>query len=281
MRALPQPGPQSAERIESVAVQGRRLEYELREGVSLNEALTAPLLAAGLSCAAISFRGVRLAPFSYVVPHPSPDAAHVAWFSPTRTPPDGAELEVANATFGWREGAPFVHVHGAWTGAPGIAAGGHALPHDTVVARGGTAVAWGTPQARIAVEQDAETNFPLFRPRGVPAAVSGAEGARLVVARLRPNQDLGPALAALCRRHGIARAALRGSLGSLIGARFADGGAVDDIATEVMALDGEATPDGARIEMLVVDMRGAVHRGRLAETGNPVCITFEAMLEEL
>jgi len=279
MRSLRQPGPASAERIESVMVRGRRIAYALRAGMTLNEALTAPLAAAGLSCGAIRFEGAVLDPFAFVVPHPAPDASHVAYFSPTRRPAGGARVEVACATFGWRDGAPFVHCHGAWDSADG--GGGHVLPLDSIVARAGVAVAWGSAESRIAVEPDPETNFPLFRPRAVPAPVTGADGARLAVARVRPNQDLGPALAEACRRHGIARAALRGSLGSLIGARFEDGRKVDDIATEVMVLQGEATPEGARIEMLVVDMRGAVHRGWLAPTGNPVCITFEAMLEEV
>ncbi|MBS0560024.1 MAG: DUF296 domain-containing protein [Proteobacteria bacterium] len=279
MRSLRQPGPESPVRVESFAVRGRRIAYSLRAGETLNQALTGPLAEAGLACGAIRFEDALLDPFAFVVPHPAPDASHVAYFSPTRRPARGGEVEVACATFGWRDGAPFVHCHGAWNSADG--GGGHALPLDSIVARAGVAVAWGTAQARIAVEPDAETNFPLFRPRAVPAPITGADRARLVVARVRPNQDLGPALAEVCRRHGIARAALRGSLGSLIGARFADGRAVDDIATEVMVLEGEVTQEGARIEMLVVDMQGAVHRGWLAPEGNPVCITFEAMLEEI
>jgi hypothetical protein len=280
MRTLRQPGAESAVRIESLEVRGRRMDFALREGATLNDALTAPLVAAGLSCAAITFTGVRLDPFAYVVPHPARDASHVAYFSPSRRPTGGATVQVANATFGWRDGSPFVHCHGGWEEAAGWLGGGHVLPLETIVAEGGTATAWGTAGARIAVDPDPETNFPLFRPFAC-GPVRGDEDRQLVIARVRPNEEVHAALAATCRRHGIARAALRGSLGSLIGARFEDGRAVNDIATEVMVLQGEATTEGARIETLVVDMQGEVHRGWLAAADNPVCITFEVMLEAI
>jgi predicted DNA-binding protein with PD1-like motif len=276
MRHLLQPGPVSDQRIESFDARGQRIDFGLEAGLTLNEALTRPLLAAGLACATLRFAGVRLDPFAYVTPHPSPDAAHVAYFSPTRRPAGGAVVEVANATFGWRDGAPFVHCHGAWTQADGVRKGGHMLPLETIVAQGGAVNAWGTADVTIAAEPDAETNFPLFRPlrRGGVAAGRG-----MVVARVRPNQDIMVALEDVCRRHGLSRATVRGSLGSLIGARFTDGRQVDDIATEVMVLQGDVAPDGARLEMLVVDMLGEVHRGWLTRGENPVCITFELMLE--
>ena len=276
MRALRQPGPVAPERIESFLTRGQRLDFVLEAGLSLNEALTRPLIADGMTCATLCFGAVRLDPFAYVTPHPSPDAAHVAYFSPTRRPERGAMVEVANATFGWREGAPFVHCHGAWTEADGARRGGHMLPLETIVAGNAAVTAWGSADVTIMVEPDVETNFPLFRPlpRGGVAAGQG-----MVVARVRPNQDILVALEEICRRHGLTSATVRGSLGSLIGARFADGGRVEDIATEVMVLQGGVGPDGARLEMLVVDMQGEVHRGWLTRGENPVCITFELVLE--
>ncbi len=76
-------------------------------------------------------------------------------------------------------------------------------------------------------------------------------------------------------------AVVRGSLGSLIGARFTDGRAVDDHATEVLVREGSVRDGVAAIDMLVVDMQGRVHEGRLARGANPVCITFDLVLEDV
>jgi predicted DNA-binding protein with PD1-like motif len=291
MRRLRQPGPAPAERIDSLAGAGVVLDYTLEPGRDLIAALTAPLIAAGLSCAAISFEGAALAPFRYVLPGPPRDPAHVAWFSDPHTPggdPSRPSLvERANATFGWRDGAPFVHCHGVWTEPDGARRGGHMLPEQTVLAAPARARAWGMASVAIAVDPDPETNFPLFHPVAASSATPLADApVRLVAARIRPNEDIGAALVALCVRHGLAAARVRGSLGSLIGAAFADGRAVPDPATEVLVRDGLIAPgpDGAlaaTLDLVVVDAAGRPHAGRLAPGENPVCITFEAMLEGL
>ena len=72
---------------------------------------------------------------------------------------------------------------------------------------------------------------------------------------------------------------MRGSLGSLIGARFADGSQVNDHANEVLVRSGHLHEGIAVLDMLVVDMAGHVHEGRLIRGDNPVCITFELVLE--
>jgi len=186
-------------------------------------------------------------------------------------------VQIANATFGWRDGAPFVHCHGAWIEPDGTRRGGHVLPHETVVASGGPARAWATADVTVVVEPDAETNFDLFHPIW---AASPTPGGSLIAARIRPNEDVGAALAMICRRHALQRAALRGSLGSLIGARFADGMVLHDDATEVLVRQGHLTADGtATLDMLVIDSRGGVHEGLLKPGDNPVCITFEAFLQ--
>jgi hypothetical protein len=74
-------------------------------------------------------------------------------------------------------------------------------------------------------------------------------------------------------------AIVRGSLGSLIGARFTDGSRVEDHATEVLVQSGHVHNGEAVLDMLVVDMSGHVHEGRLTRGDNPVCITFELVLE--
>jgi predicted DNA-binding protein with PD1-like motif len=291
MRRLVQPGPVAAARSESFAAVGRVLDYDLAPGANLIEALTGPLLAAGFRSASITFAGAALHPFRYVLPGPPRDGTHVAWFSdphlPAGDPARATRVETANATFGWRDGTPFVHCHGVWTEPDGTRRGGHMLPEETFLAAPAPARAWGLAVAAIRVDPDPETNFPLFHPvaaeEPVGVAIAGRP-ARLVVARVRPNEEIGAALVALCRRHGLHGAAVRGSLGSLIGAAFADGRTVADPATEVLVREGRIAPGpggalAAELDLVVVDGAGHPHAGRLAPRENAVCITFEVMLE--
>jgi predicted DNA-binding protein with PD1-like motif len=272
---LKQPGPVHPERIESVEGHGHALAFMLRAGVSLNEALTRPLVEAGMKSATLTLAGGALGPFSYVMPGPPDGPEHVAYFSPPRSPAGTTRVEIANATFGWRDGAPFVHCHGAWI-ENGERRGGHVLPHETVVAETTLVRAWALHDVSIEADTDSETNFTLFHP--VPAAHDEA-GVRTIAARIKPNEDITEALEAIARRYAITDADVRGSLGSLIGARFADGSRVDHHATEVLVRTGHITAGRAELDMLVVDMDGAVHEGRLVRGDNPVCITFELVLE--
>ena len=281
MRSLTQPGPCPPERIVSCDGHLVELAYRLEPGLTLNEALSRPLLEAGFVGGTMRFAGAGFRPFAYVVPHPAPDPSHVAYFSPPRTPAGLARVAVANAIFGWRERAPFVHCHGVWTEHGGARRAGHVLPHETIVAEPAEVRAWAMADATFRVEPDEETNFSLFDPLPHHAPASGRPA---LVGRIRPNLDLCTALETICRGLRVTRATIRGSLGSLIGAVFEDGRKLTDIATEILVLTGTVQPDRlgepcARIETAVADMTGAVHTGTLARGENPVCITFEFVLE--
>lgn len=282
-RRLVQPGPAGPVRIESVETAGRRLDLRLPTGISLQDAVAGALLAAGVESAVLTLRSGTLAPLVYVIPAPSPDAGHAAFYSLPFAPPGEARLEAANLTFGRRDGAPWLHCHGVWTEADGRRRAGHVIASETVIASPPQATAWGLAGAGFVAEPDTETNFALFRPVA-RAGSAESSAARFLAARIRPNEDLAAAVEALCRRHGFGGAVVRGGVGSLIGAVFADG-AVEDLATEVLVLSGEVRPDAAGrlralIEVALADTAGAVHRGRLVRDANPVCITFELVLEE-
>jgi predicted DNA-binding protein with PD1-like motif len=277
MRRLAQPGPAPPERIMARAGRAEGMAFVLATGQSLNEALTAPLVAAGLASAAVEFEGAVLAPFRYYLPGPSADPAHAAWFAGPHEAAS-ARVEWANATFGWRDGAPYVHCHAVWVEPDGTRRGGHIIPEATSVLTGTSVHAWGLRSVAIRTVPDSETNFTLFAPE------DGPPGEGLIAARLRPNQDLCAAVEALCQSRGIAAATLRGSLGSLVGTRFTHGGTVGDHATEVLVRSGTVRPDAegaprAEIVALAADMQGAVHGGVLARGENAVCITFELFLE--
>ncbi|WP_428483128.1 PCC domain-containing protein [Rhodopila sp.] len=274
MRQLMQPGPVHPKRIDSIPGKPHRLHFALTPGATLNAALTAPLVAAGFQSATVTFQAADLDPFHYVVPSPANDAFHVAWFSAPRAPIGTCRIERANATFGWVNGKPFVHCHAVWSEPDGRRRGGHILPHETILAATAEATGWGFMNVRIEAAADAETNFPLFQPSGIP--LRDASG---IVARIKPNQDILTAIETIASTYRVADAVVRGSLGSLIGARFAGGGQVDDHATEVLVREGCICNGQAALDMLVVDMRGMVHEGWLQHGQNPVCITFEVVLE--
>lgn len=275
-RRLIQPGPIDPGRIESVEGRSERLEFPLQPGLTLNDALTRPLVAAGMQSAALVFRGGAMGPFRYVMPGPPDNETHVAYFSAPRSPPGETDVQIANATFGWRDNAPFVHCHGAWIEQATHRRGGHMLPHETIVARETIVHAWALPDVMIRADADVETNFTLFHPI---AAAPAPGGDRTIVARVRPNEDITTAIETIARRHHVREAIVHGSLGSLIGAHFTDGRKVMDHATEVLVLSGQVHQGRAELDMLVVDMAGLVHEGRLVRGDNPVCITFELVLE--
>lgn len=283
-RRLVQPGPIAPIRFDSATGRGRRLAFMTETGASLLESLTAPLLARGWEGGALELSGGAFSPFAYVRPAHSPDGRHVAYYSETFRPEGETRLERATATFGFREGLPFVHVHGVWIEPGGARRGGHVLPHEAMVRAPIEVAAWGSPGVGIAARDDPETGFTLFHPHARESAGSG-DGQRLVVARIRPNEDACLAVEAVCRAHGLRRARVRGSVGSLVGAIFADGSGTPDIATEALVVEGWVAPDPAGepeafLRVALADMSARIHEGVLVRGANPVCITFELTLEE-
>lgn len=281
-RQLMQPGPAAPERVESAVGRLVVLDFTLEPGQTLNAAVTGPLLAAGLSAAQVEISGGAFAPFSYVMPALAPDDTHAAWYSATFSPPGETLLEGGCLTFGHKDGAPFVHCHAFWREAEGHRAGGHILPHDSLVSAPIRARAYGSADVAITADYDAETNFTLFTPHALAAPEAGP---RVAFARVRPNTDIAAALSMLCQRHGFAAGAVRASIGSLIGARFADGALVMDTATELFVRSGQITRDAegrlaTSLDIALVGESGLLAEGRLLGD-NPVCITFELAVEEL
>lgn len=285
-RRLAQPGPALLPRLESVPGHASQLAFVLEPGLSLQEAVIRPLRAAGFASAAVELEGGALAPFAYVLPALSPDSSHAAWYSETHAPAGSARLERACATLGLRDGQPALHCHAVWTEADGTRRAGHVLTERSIVAAPVAARAWGLSGLAFRAAPDAETNFTLFHPVAEEPLAAPPGAARIAAIRIRPNEDVTEALEAACRRHGFARAVPRGSIGSLVGARFTDGRVVEDIATELLVTGGGFAPDAAgeprgELAVALADMRGRVHEGRLLRGLNPVCITFELLLEEL
>lgn len=282
MRRIEQPGPAAPERIVFAESHGLRFQMTLQAGLPLLEAVRRSFAAVGFTSGVAKVDGLALGPFAYVMPALSQTAEHAAFYSETFRPPGIARVETGALTFGLRDGVPFFHCHALWAEASGKRSGGHILPEEAMVAQEITLPAVGLDGAGFVAEPDAETNFKLFGPALAPLLGATREG-RFFALRVRPNVDLATALEQFCAGRGIRRATIHGGVGSTIGARFADGGRVENFATEVAITAGRIADDGqgvqAQIDVALVDFTGATASGRLTRGDNPVLMTFELVLE--
>jgi predicted DNA-binding protein with PD1-like motif len=285
MRRIAQPGPEAPDRVVCVEARGRRVDLVLEPGPSLLDAVRRAFSREGFASGVLTLEGGSLGPLAYVMPALSKDASHAAFYSETHRPEGPCPLAYGALTFGTRDGAPSFHCHALWTEPDGRRRGGHVLPEEAGIASPIRARGVGLHGAAFRAEPDPETNFPLLRP--VSGEASQAEaGAKVYALRLGPNQDLAHALEGFCRERGIGSAVLHGGVGSIIGARFADGSRVEPFATELAIRSGRIRPglDGApaaEIEAGLVDLTGAVAEGRLVRGDNPVLMTLEVVLEPL
>lgn len=281
MRRIQQPGTGTPERIQWAECGGRAFSLTLPAGVPLLEAVRSGFAEAGFASGIVKLDGLKLAPFAYVMPALSKTPEHAAFYSETFRPEGGARVEVGAMTFGQRDGAPFFHAHAWWVEGSAKRSGGHILPDETTVAETITLQAVGLDGAVFVAEPDSETHFKLFGP--VSAASSGSGEGRFFALRVKPNVDFCGALEAFCAERGIREAVIHGGVGSTIGARFVDGGAVENFATEVAITSGRIVvgPGGfeATIDVALVDYSGALASGQLKRGDNPVLMTFELVLE--
>jgi predicted DNA-binding protein with PD1-like motif len=130
---------------------------------------------------------------------------------------------------------------------------------------------------------DAETNFTLFEPVSVSEDRQDPAGLRVLLAKVRPNEDISVAIEAICSRHGIENARVYG-IGSLNEVRFSDGRRVESHATEILIDQGRVERTNGRpraaLRIDVVDVEGRISSGDLVHGDNPVCVTFELIIED-
>ncbi len=115
---------------------------------------------------------------------------------------------------------------------------------------------------------------------------------RLASVRLGPNEDLVEGLEQAAAQLGFRRALVRSGLGSLTDAAFhSESGTAHRLrgpAIEILSLSGEVSLNdpqnggpAAGISGVVGDTTGAVWAGRFLPGENPVCVTVEAVIEEI
>jgi predicted DNA-binding protein with PD1-like motif len=282
VRQILHPGPPAAERVNAVAGSPVPLRFALEPGDAVDQAIAKGFAAAGCSGGFVAFRGGVCEPFRYVTPAASPDASHVAWYSDTFAPAGRVDISRACAIVGIRDDRPFIHCHGFWDTAEGRRMG-HLLGPLTTVAEPIEVQGIGVQGATFKGIPDPETNFTLFEPVRLEEGAPASTGSRALLAKVRPNQDISLAIEDICRRHGIESANVYG-IGSLNEVRFVDGTRVDSHATEVLIREGSVRSAGgrpqARLSIDVVDMEGAIFSGSLVHGDNPVCVTFDLVIEE-
>ncbi|WP_295853611.1 hypothetical protein [uncultured Xylophilus sp.] len=284
MRRIDHPGPVHPERRQALPVTLHAVVDTLRGGETLLNGLSRLVAEQGGDSAVGTLHGGAFAPFAYVMPALSRTPEHAVYFSDRHAASGPVHLEVATVTCGRRDGAPWLHCHAIWTDAQGLHHAGHVLPQEVVVAEPVHATLWRMDGAGFDVLPDDETRFRLFEPRS--CTVPPPAGAGAFVLRLRPNEDVCGAIAAACIERGVTRARIRGGVGSLVGACFADGRTVEPFVTEVLVRNGEVQPaaDGTlavTLDVAVVDYLGGLAEGRLAPGANAVLVTFEMAVEPI
>jgi hypothetical protein len=270
---LAHPGPRAPDRRQAVAATLRPITGRLRAGRPVLDEVARLFADHGARGGMLSLEGVVCDPMRFVLQALATDAAHAAFYSATHAPGGPVRIGASTASVGWRDGAALLHCHGQWSGGFGTAMG-HLLPFDSILAEAAAVRGIGSPDAWFEGLPDAETNFTLF------AAAGDGGGRDGLIVRLRPDEDICAALAALCTAHRIPRARVHG-LGSICAPRFSDGRRVPCAATEVRIDEGRISDGTVALDVSLVDIDGGIHLGRLEPGMNPVGVTFELMVEAL
>lgn len=276
------PGPLRPARSAVVAATAVPLRFTLEPGSTVEEGVARGFAAAGCAGGYVTIAGGWFAPFRYVIPAGSNGPEHAAWYSETLSPDGPVTIEAAGAIVGKRDGRTFIHCHGLWSAEGEDCRMGHMLPFETEPAEPVEVTGIGVRQATFEARPDPETNFTLFEPVS-KVREDEADAGDVLLVTVRPNEDISLALEAIAAERGIRRARVHG-IGSLVGVAFDDGRIVPSYATELLVTDGriEPSPDGqarAILDIAIVDMHGGIFEGRLARGDNPVCVTFELLID--
>ncbi|MDR6738782.1 putative DNA-binding protein with PD1-like motif [Herbaspirillum sp. 1173] len=279
-RTVRHPGPPDPQRIVALAGPAMHLNFTLEAGMNLRDAISIPLSRAGLDGGTVRFANLPVSLLHFLMPALAVDDQHAAFYSAPQAMEEGTVIEYACATVGRKDGEPFVHCHAIWRGRDGQRQGGHLMMEKTVAGASTPAQAWGLQDATMATRYDPETNFTLFYPTRLSDQTLSSSGKRVVLARIRPDQDLTIAVEQVCAENGMRDAVVRGSVGSIIGAEFEDGRVLEDRATEILIRSGEVRDGVGRLDIGLINPQGQVCEGVLARGCNPVLICFELVLEE-
>ena len=128
-RTARHPGAPDPVRIVSLAGPAMAVTITLEAGRNLRDAIAIPLAAAGIAGGTVRIKNLKVSPHHYLMPALSHDGKHAAFYSDPHEVAGGVTIELACATFGRRDGAPFVHCHAVWTDEQGRRRAGLRLGH--------------------------------------------------------------------------------------------------------------------------------------------------------
>ncbi|WP_194135978.1 DUF296 domain-containing protein [Salipiger mangrovisoli] len=271
MQLLTHPGPRSEARFTALPCHAQPVELRLAAGMSFEKAVVQGFAEAGFTAGYLRLSGAPCARLSYVIPAPAPGDGRAAWYSKTHVL-DTAVISEAGLHLGMKQGAPFLHCHGLWSGPDGAQRMGHLLAPDSELAQEMTVQGWGITGAALAVTPDPETGFDLFAP--VVQGSSAGDGLPALLCTLRPNEDPHALLAEAGAPLGRAR--IEG-IGSLVHTSF-EASQLESYATEVLLRAGRLTGDSVILNAASVGFDGAPMAGVLRPHGNRICITAEVLL---
>ncbi|MFW2543903.1 DUF296 domain-containing protein [Primorskyibacter sp. 2E107] len=266
-------GPPAEVGFRAVHGHARSMPVSLPAGQTLMEAVADVMDRAGCDSAALTVDGMAMGPFAYVMPDTCDDGVHAAWYSETREGSQ-ARIRFGTAIVGRRDGAWWLHCHAVWEEAGAIFCG-HLLPDRMIVVEDSTVMLHTFDGGRFEVALDEETRFPIFHPVG---SGKGGQGNALL-AKVNPHHDVHGAITAMIEEAGFENTRILG-IGSLIGARFAEGGDMASPISEVLVLPGAHWNGRLHLPMHCVDPEGRQFDGVLQPGGGPVCVTFELMIVE-
>ncbi len=268
---LTHPGPAAPDRYALVPCHAEPVTVTLPPADTL--AQSAALALADYDGGWLEIAEAPLANLDFVIPGEDPTGAHAAWYAgPFRM--GAGTIRHLGMHLGRKEGGPWSHGHGRFA-APGWSGPdfGHVLPFESHLSRPATAHGWGIRGARLDVEPDPETAFPLFQPR----AVGPRPDPNAALVTLRPNQDLLSAVETAATAAGLGEARILG-LGSLVHPKLQGQTRIDSHATEFLVTEGRLSGGVAEIEIDLVTLGSLRHRGRVERGVNGICITAEFLL---
>ena len=140
---LAHPGPRAPDRRQAAPATLRPLAGRLRAGRPVMDEVARLFADGGCRGGMLWLDGVVCDPMRFVLPALATDDQHAAFYSATHAPDGPVRIGASTASVGWRDGAPFLHCHGQWSGGFG-AAMGHLLPLQLDRRRGGAG-----PRARL------------------------------------------------------------------------------------------------------------------------------------
>lgn len=285
------PGPAPVERLAAVPTPVVVIRDELAPGELLTDAIWSLLEPTGALAATVELGSGTFGHLPFVFPAIGADPAMPVSFTEPHVAPGPAMVLSGSGTVGHRFGERFTHTHATWLDARGRLRGGHLLPDARVGDVPIEVVLRALPGAEQLSDTDPETGMPAFTPRPYtgPALPVPADAPRAVISRVLPGVYLDEAVVRVCQEAGFARARVRSSLGSTVGARLlGEDGEVHEVAwpaVEFTQLLGGADLTGpepvVELQGTLVDIYSEVHNGVIALGENPVAVTFELYVEEI